>query len=740
MNRIFKKTSFGASHIVPTVILKNVGKILPCYSASVSQNKGKATFTAEYNNLFRDAIYFDFKDDEVVCRRVFENISGGKLEVCELGFEINGVSFGADSEDDYFYHNENSRIYGTYVLPVDYDRSSPEADNSSIDIEVDTSMADPETVCERIGASPYQPFPAVLLSNYGIKEGLIHGTLLQDIFYHNYTVKHENGKINFNIFSSFKGIDALQMSEEKVLIDEWYLGTTDEADDIEKIFARYTAVLRKKLPCSYGRTDINRKTMLWGSWNDGILRNVTEEIMLEEAQFISDNFPTVGWIQLDDGYSAVCTKIAHGLGLPYEGEEGIDKEKFPHGLRWLTDKIREMGIRPAFWFGGFVPHIAPLYQDHPDWFVDYSYRVTNTSPLDVSQPQVREYMLSAINTLFRKYGFEGMKHDFWSYSFEDRHNLLKNKDKSGYEHRRWWISNLRAVLPKDGYMQTACDICMGNPFLAEFYTNYRYGLDVGSGSWRNIKKVFTLGATSFTTHTGDLFPPNSDSVGLLEGLSPDERMLLINYCIATHSMVELAGRLSKVKDREKIKQLKKAVCNPNNGQDVYFIGFDYRSRKHTNPEIMYFMSPHFSAEENNPVMPVRTLALFNLDEEKKSYSVKPKDMKLPAGDYILTDVWSGETFELKNFVIELDAHQSRLLAVSEKKTALLIDANIRINRAKESHGKLILETDYGEQETELTLTRTPSKVLFDGCEIKTETNENKLCFAVPAKGTIEIIL
>ena len=43
---------------------------------------------------------------------------------------------------------------------------------------------------------------------------------------------------------------------------------------------------------------------------------------------------------------------------------------------------------------------------------------------------MREYMVSAINTLFRKYGFEGMKHDFWSYSFEDSHNLLKNKDKN----------------------------------------------------------------------------------------------------------------------------------------------------------------------------------------------------------------------------------------------------------------------------------------------------------------------
>ena len=249
-----------------------------------------------------------------------------------------------------------------------------------------------------------------------------------------------------------------------------------------------------------------------------------------------------------------------------------------------------------------------------------------------------------------------------------------------------------------------------------------------------------MGVTSFTTHTGDLFAPNSDSIGLLEGLSADERMLLINYCIATHSMVEIAGRLSKVQDKEKIKWLKKAVCNPNNGQDVYYIGFDYRSKKHTNPEKMYFNSPHFSAEENNPLMPVKTLALFNLDEEKKTYSVKREDMQLPVGDYMLTDVWSGERFDLKNFAVELDAHQSRLLAVTNKASALLIDANIRINSIKAGDGKLILETDYAEKETELMLVKTPVKILFDGKETEFETKGNITSFAVPGKGTVEIIL
>ena len=89
MNRIFNnEIIFNAKQITPTVILKNGGKVIPEYSISVTENKGKATLTAEYNGLFRDALYFDFNGKEVICKRVFENISGEKLDVCELGFEI----------------------------------------------------------------------------------------------------------------------------------------------------------------------------------------------------------------------------------------------------------------------------------------------------------------------------------------------------------------------------------------------------------------------------------------------------------------------------------------------------------------------------------------------------------------------------------------------------------------------------------------------------------------------------
>ena len=101
---------------------------------------------------------------------------------------------------------------------------------------------------------------------------------------------------------------------------------------------------------------------------------------------------------------------------------------------------------------------------------------------------------------------------------------------------------------------------MGNPFLGEYFTNYRYGIDIGSGNWDYVKTNFLWGAACFATHTSDLFVPNSDSVGLFPGLNDTEAMFCLNYCLTSHTMVEIAGKLSEADpESPRFRTLKKAV-------------------------------------------------------------------------------------------------------------------------------------------------------------------------------------
>ncbi|MBO4632599.1 MAG: alpha-galactosidase [Lentisphaeria bacterium] len=709
------------------------GTVTSCVS---HPDRGNIRMGMEKQGVFSDTLSFRFDGDQIRCRREFRNLSGKIMKLNELGAALEGIDFGKVPRDDFFYHIENHRVYETMAFPVDYNRTAKDAKDSSFDFQAGNRWADPGVVCERIGRSPYQPFPAILLGNYHSKHGLVHGTLSQRVFYHNYLVKHDNsGKVRMDIFSSFKDTSYIEVKPGQILVDEWYLGATERADEIEHIFDNYTAVLRQVLPPMYGATDINRTSMVWGTWNDGIFRDISESMIVEEAEFLKKNFPTVRWIQVDDGY-AKRVPPAHGLGCVYEGEDGIDHSKFPGGLRSVTDKIREIGLRPAIWIGGFCPVQTPIYQEHPEWFIDYTYRVKCSQPLDVSLPEVREYMTHAIDVLCTEYGFEAVKHDFWSYAFEDSNAQYHRHDASGYQWREWWLKEIRKRIARDGYFQTGCDIVMGNPFLGEFFTNYRYGIDIGSGNWDHVKTNYLWGVACFATHTSDLFVPNSDSVGLFPGLQETEAMFCLNYCLVTHSMVEIAGRLSQHADSPRIPILKKAVCNPNNGQEIFLGPWNYLDRKQKYPEIIYFKTAHFCPKEDQPGLPLRTAGLFNLEDEAKKVSFIPEDLGLNAGTYRVTDVWSGDSFTMTDrLVFDLPPHGSRLLAVSKADPQQLLDANIRVLRTEKQGNTLKLYFDYAA-DADFTFASRPVRISLDGKSIPADGNSVRA--AIGEKSVMEI--
>jgi Melibiase/Alpha galactosidase C-terminal beta sandwich domain len=648
-----------------------------------------------YGDIIAEDIYINKNSDALTWQRKIYNISGGELEIDETGVEISGISFGGTSDDDYFYHVENPRIYNMFAIPIKLNRNQEKLQDSGYDSLGGNRWSDPGVASERIGASPYQPFPAILLANFDSPKGLVHGTLSQRTFFHNYLTEIVDGKICLTILSSFKGIENIKVKPNCVLDDLWYLGTTDQADKIEAIFDNYKQVLRQHLPPLYGATDINRHTVVWGSWNDGNFRDIDHDSLIKTAEFISNNLPTVKWMQIDDGYAEYSTKLntAHGLGAPYEANSGVDLNKFPQGLKKFTDDVRSFGIKPAVWIGGRVPNKAPLVLEHPEWFIDYSYRMKEQSVLDVSKPEVREYIKKALDFFFNECGFEGMKHDFWSYVFEDSHPLLANNEHSGYQWRDWWLSEVRKRLPDDGYLQTGCDIVMANPFLGEFFTNYRYGIDIGGGEWDYVKTNFLWGTACFALQIGDMFVPNSDSIGLLPGLSDVEAQLCINYCLISRSMVEVAGWLYKNPDHPRMKWVKKALCCPNNGQDVFFANFDYRTAGENAPEVWYLKTPHFALFSNDN-LPQRTVAVFNLDEQTKEYCFTPADFGLDDNaEFYVTDVWTSATEIFKHeYRFTLEAHASRLLTINLKNgRPQLLDANIKLLSATERDNQLITE-------------------------------------------------
>ena len=615
---------------------------------------------------FCDSVTLTQTENGYVVKRVIKNNTCNPIKLAELRAILTKISFDNNSQFDYFYTNENARLYGNLTIPVDFDRTNDNAEiNKNFGLNIDRTFVDPGVKEGRILSSPYQPFPAILISNKNSNLGIVVGSLSQDVFYHNFNVGHNEIGVYLEIYSSFKGVDYRILYPNEELVDIFYIGDTVYSNDINKLFDKYNLELRKYLKNNIGSSSTNRHTLIWDSWNDGVFRDVSEEMLLTEAKAVKEHFSNVEWFQVDDGYTSYCHENvdldAHGLGCVYEGEEGIDYKKFPNGLKGYTDKIKQLGLKPAVWIGGFCPINSKIYKEKKDWFIDYTYRVDWTQPLDVSKSEVREYMLSAIDKFTKDYGFEGIKHDFWSYAFEDRHNLLNYKDLSGYEYREWWTKAIRQALPEYGYVETGCDISMGNPFIGKYFNNFRYGLDVGVGIWDRVVTTAFWGLAVLSTHSGDLFIPNSDSIGILKPLNDVDYMFVVNMQIITRSICEISGRFSKVSSNDKrLNIIKKATKYLNNGENVYFAKYDYRKNGKIVPEIIYINSAF-----DSPSLDYITVAVFNAENTPKTISFTNADIGLNDCEHIVEYVWESQVKQQKDYCFELEPHGSLLLKIKK---------------------------------------------------------------------------
>ena len=71
-------------------------------------------------------------------------------------------------------------------------------------------------------------------------------------------------------------------------------------------------------------------------------------------------FNILGWFGARDNDSA-------GLGDWYPS-----KKKFPHGVKPLSDRVHELGMKFGIWYEpeGVNPN-SDLYREHPDWVYYY---------------------------------------------------------------------------------------------------------------------------------------------------------------------------------------------------------------------------------------------------------------------------------------------------------------------------------------------------------------------------------
>jgi alpha-galactosidase len=120
---------------------------------------------------------------------------------------------------------------------------------------------------------------------------------------------------------------------------------------------------------------------------------------------------------VDDGWFGQRKNDHAGLGDWY-----VNKEKFPHGLKPLIDKVHSLGMDFGLWVEPeMVNPDSDLYRQHPDWVLNFPGRPRseqrNQLVLNLARPDVRDFVRSFLDKLLTENDINYIKIDYnrnWS--------------------------------------------------------------------------------------------------------------------------------------------------------------------------------------------------------------------------------------------------------------------------------------------------------------------------------------
>ena len=162
------------------------------------------------------------------------------------------------------------------------------------------------------------------------------------------------------------------------------------------------------------------------SWYN-YFQNINEDIILRDLNGLDRASEEVNIFQVDDGYQAAV------------GDWLItDHKKFPHGMKFIADKIHDKGYKAGLWLAPFSAQCnSILAKKHPDWLLRQKRNGKKmlgcqgwggAYTLDIYNPEVRAYIKKVFDTVLNVWGFDMVKLDFlYSQCIEPRNGKTRGE-------------------------------------------------------------------------------------------------------------------------------------------------------------------------------------------------------------------------------------------------------------------------------------------------------------------------
>jgi len=258
--------------------------------------------------------------------------------------------------------------------------------------------------------------------------------------------------------------------------------------DIYSALEEYASVM--------GRVNTARTTSIVNGWCNWFFtyEHITEEEVIRNAEFASRVLKPYGmeYIQVDEGYQRW-----HG---DWDGNE-----RFPHGMKWLADRIHSLGLKPGLWLAPFViSEPTDIFQNHKEWLIKHpdaslkrvgpwpdenSDWAKNENPkrygIDITHPGAAEWMFNLFDKVSNQWGYEMIKIDFVDWSLLSAHHYFDPSVSRAMAYRRGF-EIIRKAIGNDCHLQD----CGPGPITVGLLDSMRIELDQNYGYAPEVWKQY----------------------------------------------------------------------------------------------------------------------------------------------------------------------------------------------------------------------------------------------------------
>ena len=188
-----------------------------------------------------------------------------------------------------------------------------------------------------------------------------------------------------------------------------------------------------------------KPTFVYNTW-EPFQKNINEKLIMELAKSAAD--AGMKEFIIDDGWQDSY------------GDWGIDKTKFPNGLKPVFDYIKSLGMKPGLWISvGSASSDSKVFKEHPDWFArDKNGNFANLH-IDNANSEIRsacystgwkDYIKGILLKLAVDYGLEYLKLDFAvvssAYVFDIENSGCYSTEHAGHkDHNESMFVNFQRV-------------------------------------------------------------------------------------------------------------------------------------------------------------------------------------------------------------------------------------------------------------------------------------------------------